>query len=151
MTSAAVPANTVPAPLPAVLIRDAVRAALAEDLGLAGDVTTDATIPADAQAAANFRVRADGVVSGLAIAAETFRTLDPAVRFEARVNDGAWVARGDVLATVSGPARAILTGERVALNYLADCLASLRSRAPTSPPLRTPRRQLSTLARRHRA
>ena len=110
--------SDAPLALPPILIREAVRAALKEDLGLAGDVTTDATIPADRQATAVFRARADGVVCGLQIAAETFAALDARVIFQAATRDGATISRGDTLATVSGPARAILTGERVALNYL---------------------------------
>jgi nicotinate-nucleotide pyrophosphorylase (carboxylating) len=104
--------------LPRPLIEAAVRAALAEDLGLAGDITTDATIPADAHARAVIAARQPGVVAGLSVAAATFATLDPAVTVTPHVADGAMVARGDILATVSGPARAVLTGERVALNFL---------------------------------
>lgn len=106
------------APLPHHLIAPAVAAALSEDLGLAGDITTNATIPAERTAEAEFRARDQGIVAGLAIAAETFAQLSPAVIFQARTTDGARVGKGEVLANVSGPARAILTGERVALNYL---------------------------------
>lgn len=101
------------------LIRKAVEAALAEDLGLYGDITTNATVPASAQVKAVFRTRKPGVISGLAVAAATFAALDDRVRFKETDSDGNWVgAAGEKIATVSGPARAILTGERVALNFL---------------------------------
>jgi nicotinate-nucleotide pyrophosphorylase (carboxylating) len=99
-------------------VEEAVRAALAEDLGSAGDITSAATIPADAAAVADFGVRKAGVVAGLPIAAATFRALDPAVTFEVLHADGSHVAPGTVIARVSGNARAVLAGERVALNYL---------------------------------
>ena len=105
-------------PIAPSLIRPAVNAALAEDLGLAGDITTNATIPADRQARAVFNARDDGVIAGLDLAAETFAVLSGDVHFERTVQDGARVAAGATIAIVSGPARAILTGERVALNYL---------------------------------
>ena len=104
--------------LPAPLVSEAVARALAEDLGLVGDITTDATIPPQAQAKGVFRARKPGVVSGLQVAAETFRQLDPAVAFETSVADGSAVEARSVIARVSGNARALLTGERVALNFL---------------------------------
>jgi nicotinate-nucleotide pyrophosphorylase (carboxylating) len=94
------------------------RAALEEDLGRAGDVTTDATIPAAAQARAAIAAREDGVVAGLALAQSAFRLMDPAIVFTALVEDGARVARGETLARVEGPARGLLSAERVALNFL---------------------------------
>ena len=100
------------------LIGRAVETALAEDLGQAGDITTEATVPADAKARAVFAARTPGVISGLAVARETFRALDARVKFIAEVADGASVEAGACVATVQGPARAILTGERVALNFL---------------------------------
>jgi len=93
-----------------------VAAALAEDVG-DGDVTTEATIPAGARAAATIVQKQPGVIFGLEAARETFRQLDPAVRFTALVEEGVWRERGDV-ARVEGPARALLTGERTALNLL---------------------------------
>ncbi|MBX9926650.1 MAG: carboxylating nicotinate-nucleotide diphosphorylase [Hyphomicrobiaceae bacterium] len=105
-------------PLPLAQVRAAVEMALAEDLGLAGDITTDATIPATTTARGVFAARSEGVVSGLAVAAATFAAVDPSVVFEALTADGARVAPGARLATVTGPARAILTGERVALNFM---------------------------------
>lgn len=104
--------------LPKPLILRAVNEALAEDLGLAGDITTEATVPADAIVSAAFVVRNAGVVSGLDVAETAFAALDPSVSFEARIADGSTVKPGDTLAHVHGNARAILTGERVALNFL---------------------------------
>lgn len=104
--------------LPPVLVVDAVRAALREDLGRAGDITTAATIPADAKAEAIFGARQSGVLAGLALAEAAFREIDPEVTFTALKRDGGHVGKGDIAARVSGPARAILSAERVALNYL---------------------------------
>ncbi len=94
-----------------------VYAALAEDVG-AGDVTTEATVEADALGTAELLVKEDGVVCGLAAVEAVFRALDPDVGFEALVEEGTPVERMTVVAVVSGPLRAILTGERVALNFL---------------------------------
>jgi nicotinate-nucleotide pyrophosphorylase (carboxylating) len=105
-------------PLPPELVADAVAAALREDLGTAGDITSAATIPASATATATFGARQPGVVAGLPFAAAAFHAIDPAVRFEALMADGQVVTAGNVLARVSGNARAILSAERVALNYL---------------------------------
>ncbi|MBF6591944.1 MAG: carboxylating nicotinate-nucleotide diphosphorylase [Ktedonobacterales bacterium] len=96
---------------------EVVRRALAEDIGR-GDVTTQATIPADARASASILARESGVVAGLPVAALAFRLLDPAMRVEARVAEGAHVAAGATLARVEGDARALLTAERTALNFL---------------------------------
>jgi nicotinate-nucleotide pyrophosphorylase (carboxylating) len=101
-----------------LLVEDAVRAALAEDLGRAGDITTQATIPANAMARAKIAAREDGVIAGLDLAREAFRLIDSSVIFESRVEDGASVLRGAVIARVAGSARAILSAERVALNFL---------------------------------
>ena len=94
-----------------------VYAALAEDVG-AGDVTTEATIEADAVGTAELILKEGGIVCGLAAAEAVFRALDPDLRFDALVEDGTPVERMTVVAVVSGPLRAILTGERVALNFL---------------------------------
>ena len=94
-----------------------VYAALAEDVG-AGDVTTEATVEADAVGTAEILLKEDGIVCGLDAAEAVFRALDSDVRFEALVEDGTPVERMTVVAVVSGPLRAILTGERVALNFL---------------------------------
>jgi len=103
-----------------IYLENAVRAALDEDLGRAGDITTLATIPAGTQATAVLAVRKPGVVCGLPIAEASFKLIDPSIRFETLVEDGASVP-GDrtPVARVSGDARAILTAERTALNYLS--------------------------------
>lgn len=90
--------------------------ALAEDVG-DGDVTTEATIPADARATATMVQKEPGVIFGLDAARETFHQLDPAIRFTPLVEEGVWREGGDV-ARIEGPARALLTGERTALNLL---------------------------------
>jgi nicotinate-nucleotide pyrophosphorylase (carboxylating) len=94
-----------------------VLAALAEDIG-AGDVTTDSTVPADSVGLADLLVKEAGVVCGLSVAETTFRALDPDIHFEARASDGDVVEPPAVVARISGSERAILTGERVALNFL---------------------------------
>lgn len=104
--------------LPRLLIARAVEQALAEDLGTRGDLTTDATVPAHAMAAATFGARREGVIAGLAVAEAAFQAVDPRVVFKAEARDGDRVAAGAVVARVAGPARALLSGERVALNFL---------------------------------
>jgi nicotinate-nucleotide pyrophosphorylase (carboxylating) len=94
-----------------------VHAALAEDVG-AGDVTTEATVPTDAVGTAALVVKEAGVVCGLRVAEATFRALDPDLRFEAFASDGDAVEPPAIVARVHGSERAILTGERVALNFL---------------------------------
>jgi nicotinate-nucleotide pyrophosphorylase (carboxylating) len=94
-----------------------VHAALAEDIG-GGDVTTEATVPEDAIGTAELLVKEPGVVCGLRAAEVTFRALDPEIQFEAFTADGDVVDAATVVARVSGSERAILTGERVALNFL---------------------------------
>jgi nicotinate-nucleotide pyrophosphorylase (carboxylating) len=106
------------APLPRHLIEDAVRRALAEDLGDAGDITTRAAVPADAQARAVIAARKPGVVAGLDIAAAAFAAVDPAIQVNLRVADGTNVDAGALVLDLAGPARGILTAERVALNFL---------------------------------
>ncbi len=106
------------APLPGPLLAKAVAETLAEDLGLVGDVTTNATIPPDTRAMALLRTRAAGTVSGLALAEATFRALDPAIRFEITHSDASVVAPGATIAKIAGNARAILSAERVALNFM---------------------------------
>jgi len=104
--------------LPGLLVEGPVRAALLEDLGRAGDVTTDAVAPASARARGAIATRQPGVVAGLDCVVAAFRLMDPAVEVEIHRVDGARVAAGDVVASVRGPARAILTAERTALNFL---------------------------------
>ena len=104
--------------LPHLLIERAVRDALTEDLGLAGDLTSQATIPADARAQVVLNARENGVIAGLPIAATTFRTMDPGLDFETLVADGETVRPGTDLARIAGNARAVLGAERVALNFV---------------------------------
>ena len=91
--------------------------ALEEDLG-PGDVTTQALIPPELQGEAHIRAKQTLVVAGLPVAARVFQKLDGAILFEAQTADGTEVAKGTVLARLTGPVAAILTGERVALNFL---------------------------------
>lgn len=106
------------APLHGPLVARAVAEALAEDLGLAGDITTNATIPADATVRASIRTRRAGVVSGVAVASAAFHALDPAISFTVGRPDASNIEPGDVIADICGNARAILTAERVALNFM---------------------------------
>ena len=106
------------APLPDLLIDPVVRAALAEDLGRAGDITALACIDADATLTATFGAREAGTVAGLDCARLAVLAMDPAAKFRARVGDGEAVAAGAVLAKVTGNARALLSAERTALNLL---------------------------------
>ena len=108
---------TIP-PLPAIMLEPLVRTALLEDLGRAGDVTTDAIVPADMHQTMVLNAREAGVVAGLDLAVLAFRLLDPAISVHKHVGDGGRVVAGQVIATVSGPARGLLTGERTALNFL---------------------------------
>jgi nicotinate-nucleotide pyrophosphorylase (carboxylating) len=104
--------------LPASLVEREVSAALEEDLGEAGDITTDAIVPAAARGEAAIVARQAGVIAGLDLAEAAFRALDPEIRFMRTVQDGGKVAAGDTIATIAGKTRAILTGERTALNFL---------------------------------
>jgi nicotinate-nucleotide pyrophosphorylase (carboxylating) len=104
--------------LPSQLVEDAVRAALAEDLGGAGDITTAATIPEDATATALLVARKPGVLAGTPLARAAFRALDPGIRITVEKNDGDRIDMGTVVARIEGRAHAILSAERVALNYL---------------------------------
>lgn len=117
----------VPNPL---LLRKAVRLALLEDLGRAGDITTLSTIPADANSVARLVARETGVVCGLDFVAEAFRQLDSRVFVKTEIADCDPIESGATIAVVSGPSRAILSAERVALNYLGRLsgIASLTAR-----------------------
>ncbi|MCD6250981.1 MAG: carboxylating nicotinate-nucleotide diphosphorylase [Psychrobacter sp.] len=101
-----------------VLLRPLVEAALTEDLGRRGDVTSQATIPADMQAQLQIKARQAGVICGMDLARLSFALVDAHIEFRAKVHDGETVAAGAVLATVRGNARHLLTAERTALNFM---------------------------------
>lgn len=94
-----------------------IKRALEEDIG-SGDVTTDSIVPAGASLRGRIIAKQAGVVAGLAVANDVFRALNPEITFDAKVDDGSRVMRGVVLADIEGQARALLTGERTALNFL---------------------------------
>ncbi|HKY26414.1 MAG TPA: carboxylating nicotinate-nucleotide diphosphorylase [Pyrinomonadaceae bacterium] len=98
-------------------VLECVKRALAEDIG-DGDVTTEAIVPVEATLNGNIVAKQQGVIAGLDVARATFLMLDDRVIFKPKVREGAQVSRGDLLANVSGPARALLSGERTALNFL---------------------------------
>ena len=99
-------------------IEQAVTRALDEDLGRAGDITSIATIPETTPARAVMVARRAGVIAGLPLAVATFQKLSPEIDIQAHVRDGAAVAKGVQVLTISGPARAMLAGERTALNFV---------------------------------
>ncbi len=99
------------------LMDDIIRRALSEDIGT-GDITTLSTIPAEKMTAAVLIAKEDGVICGLPVFSRVYELLDPAVLVKFEINEGQKVSKGDRLARIEGPARSILTGERVALNFL---------------------------------
>ncbi|WP_192362206.1 carboxylating nicotinate-nucleotide diphosphorylase [Mesorhizobium mediterraneum] len=105
-------------PLPAIMLEPLVRAALLEDLGQAGDLTTDAIVPKNHRATTVLVARQTGVVAGLDAAMLAFRLVNQDLEITVERADGSDVAQGEIIASVSGPARAILTAERTALNFL---------------------------------
>lgn len=111
-------ASVPPPPHPTYDLHATIRAALDEDAGDYGDITTLSTVPETTQATATFLAKAEGTVAGLYVATVVFGLVDPAVKMTWQTNDGDQVKRGQVLGVATGPARAILVGERVALNYL---------------------------------
>ena len=109
-------------------LQELISRSLKEDVGT-GDITTNSTIPADKTITGRFLAKEDGVLCGVEICREVFRTVDPTIELEFFFADGDAFCKGDVLATVSGNARAILTGERLALNLLQHMSAiSTRTR-----------------------
>jgi nicotinate-nucleotide pyrophosphorylase (carboxylating) len=104
--------------LPPFLVERAVAAALAEDLGEAGDITTDPIVSPAARSQAVIVARRPGVIAGLPLAEASLKALDPEIEFEPIVADGASVEAGGTVARVAGRTRALLSGERVALNFL---------------------------------
>lgn len=107
-----------PPVLSPLLVEDAVRTALLEDLGRAGDVTSLATIPPGRTARAVLGARVEGVLCGLDLAREAFSAMDRNLRFDATLADGHRLVPGETVAVIEGDARAILSAERTALNFL---------------------------------
>jgi nicotinate-nucleotide pyrophosphorylase (carboxylating) len=137
-----------------LIIEPIVRAALLEDLGRAGDITSDAIVPAEAQIEAVMATRQPGIIAGLEAALLAFELAEPTLRIERLRADGARVARGDRVAHIAGPARGVLAAERTALNLvsrmsgvatatraLADAIAGSKAKIvctrKTTPGLRT--------------
>ena len=116
-------------PPPALLFEPQVAAALTEDLGRAGDITSQLTIAAQTSAVARLVARKPGRLAGLICAEAAFRLVDPALKFDAATPDGSEIAAGTVLASISGSARSILTAERVALNFLGPLSGSATATA----------------------
>ena len=105
-------------PLLPIMYEPVVRTALLEDLGRAGDITADGIVPAEQQSTLVLRARQPGVVAGLDVARCAFQFVAPAIRLNAERPDGSAVMPGEIIATIEGPARGLLTGERTALNFL---------------------------------
>ncbi|WP_347353003.1 carboxylating nicotinate-nucleotide diphosphorylase [Intrasporangium sp.] len=108
----------IPNPLPELVLRPLVETALLEDLGRAGDLTSNAIVPADAHDGFVITARQPGTVAGLDLARLAFTSFDPRVEFTTAVDDGTRVHPDEEIARVEGPARSLLTAERVALNFL---------------------------------
>jgi nicotinate-nucleotide pyrophosphorylase (carboxylating) len=104
--------------LPTIMIEPVVRAALLEDLGRAGDLTTNAIVPPEMMTRTILAARQTGIVAGLDFAATAFRLVDPRIEVLVSAPDGSQVQPGELIASVSGPASGILTAERTALNFL---------------------------------
>ncbi|WP_300376503.1 carboxylating nicotinate-nucleotide diphosphorylase [Henriciella sp.] len=107
-----------PPPLPAPVLDPIVRLALAEDLGRAGDLTTDATISPDTHIKAEIRARKAGTLAGMDVAAHALKCIDPAVALEQAMQDADPISPGDLIATLTGEARSILMAERTMLNFI---------------------------------
>ena len=137
-----------------LIIEPVVRAALLEDLGRAGDITTDAVVPAEAKVEAVIAARQPGVLAGLDAALLAFELLDPVLRIERLRADGDRISRGETVAQINGRARGVLAAERTALNLLsrisgvataaralADAIAGYKAKIvctrKTTPGLRT--------------
>jgi nicotinate-nucleotide pyrophosphorylase (carboxylating) len=113
-----VPAHEIVSPLPRLLVEPIVRAALLEDLGRAGDITTDAVIPAEARLHGAIVSRESGIVAGVDATVLAFTLIDPAITVAVDRPDGSRVERGEAVLRVEGPARSILSAERVTLNLI---------------------------------
>ncbi|MDP2148827.1 MAG: carboxylating nicotinate-nucleotide diphosphorylase [Parvibaculum sp.] len=109
---------TTPAPLSPFIIEPLVRMALCEDLGRAGDITSDSTVPDTARACVVIAAREDGRIAGMDIAEAAFRMVDGNLKITRLIREGADVKKGDEVMQVEGRARSILTAERVALNFM---------------------------------
>ncbi len=137
-----------------LIVEPIVRAALLEDLGRAGDITSEAIVPPDARVEAVMAARQPGVIAGLEAALLAFELVEPGLRLERVRSDGARVARGERVALIAGPARGILAAERTALNLvsrmsgvatatraLVDAIAGAKAKVvctrKTTPGLRT--------------
>ncbi|MEM6556458.1 MAG: carboxylating nicotinate-nucleotide diphosphorylase [Pseudomonadota bacterium] len=107
-----------PPPLPDIVLDPIVRLALAEDLGRAGDLTTDATIPPGTQLTAHIRVRQPGRLAGMDAAAYALKLIDATVALDTHMSDGDGLTPGDIVAVMNGAARSILIAERTMLNFL---------------------------------
>src|SRR5262245_36183589 len=105
-------------PAESAACRALIELALREDLGEAGDITTQAFIPADCTGRAAFIVRSPGVLAGLPAVELVFRAVDPSLSFKQLLAEGTILKRGDRLATIEGSMRSILTAERTALNFV---------------------------------
>ena len=103
---------------PGHLVQDAIEEALVEDLGRAGDITSNAVIAPDETMSASICARENGVIAGLPLAIAALKTVDPSIRLGKKVSDGTKVRTGDVLLMIEGKSRSVLAAERVALNYL---------------------------------
>ena len=110
--------NQADAPLSPLLYLPQVQAALAEDLGRAGDITTDAVVPVDAVARVSLHSRQAGRIAGIEVAAAAFKAVEPGLGVSVSIPDGSAVEPGGLVATIEGPARGILTAERTALNFV---------------------------------
>lgn len=106
------------APLPDVLLKPFVEQALAEDLGRRGDITSQAIIPAEKIATLHIISRENGIIAGLDLARLAFSAVDEHIEFIAQTQDGDAIAPNQILTTVTGNARALLTAERTALNFM---------------------------------
>ena len=105
-------------PLPPTVIDPMVRRALDEDFGNSGDLTANLLVPASAKGKLMMRAREAGVIAGMQAAQMTYNMVDPRVKFTVKKGDGSKVKKGDIIAAVEGPTRALLSAERVALNFL---------------------------------
>lgn len=105
-------------PLPRLIVEPLVRAALLEDLGLAGDITSTSVIPKEHRSTVVMAARQPGVIAGLDAAELAFYLVDPEITMLRHLEDGDAVKPGDVIATIEGPSRGLLTAERTALNFL---------------------------------